>query len=98
MLLVEFRGGVGHLRLYPDTELDAFLCGIIAKRADAVRQLVGIGLPVAQGRIVAVALILAAKPAVVHNKQFTPHHGDVIHHLVHALLSDVEIDTLPGVQ
>ena len=98
MLLIKFASGVCHLWLNPDTEFDTTLLRVFTEIADAVRQLAGIYHPVAQGCIVAIALVLATKPTIVHHEQFTPHHGDVVHHLMHALLSDVEIDTLPRVQ
>ena len=98
MCLVEFRHGVGHLRLNPDAELHAVLLGIAQQTLDTLRQLVLVDHPVAERGVVDLTRILVAEPAVVHHEELTPHRGDIAHHLVHALLVDIEVDTLPGVQ
>jgi len=98
VLLVEHALGVGHLRLYPDAELHAVLLGIVEEPLDAVRQFVFVDHPVAECAVVGLARIFLAKPAIVHDKELAAHIGDVAHHLVHALLVDVEVDTLPAVE
>ena len=98
MCLVELTGGVGHLGLNPDTELHTVLTGIAQQTFNAFRQLTLIDYPVAQRGIIDGTRILVAKPSVVHHEELTAHGGDVGHHLVHALLVDVEIDALPRVE
>ena len=98
VLLVEFRHAVGHLGFNPDAELDAAFAGGIAQALDAVRQLAGVDIPVAQRSRVVVAWIFHAEPSVVHHKQFTAHGGNVAHHLQHALLVDVEVHAFPAVE
>ena len=48
MLFVKFASGVCHLRLNPDTELDAALFGITQQPFDTVRKLVLVHHPVAE--------------------------------------------------
>ena len=74
------------------------LLGVGQQSFDAFRQLAGVHHPIAQRGVVLVALVLAAKPAIVHDEQFATHRGYVCHHLVHAFLVDVKVDTFPAVQ
>ena len=98
MLLEELALRVRHLWLYPDAELDAALAGSVGEGLDAVGQLAAVNDPVAERRRVVVARVFVAKPAVVHDEQLAAELRDVVHHLYDALLGDVEIDALPGVQ
>ena len=98
MLLIKFAGSIGHLGFYPDTKLHTVLLGITQEALDTVWEFLPVNLPVAKSTVVTVALILGAEPSVVHHKQLTTHRGDVCHHLIHTLLVDVEIDTLPGIE
>ena len=98
MLLIELTGGVRHLRFYPNTELDTVFLGITEKSLDTFRQLVLVDDPVTQRGVVRLTGIFVTKPTVVHHEELATHGGDVSHHLVHAFLVDVEIDTLPRVQ
>ena len=74
------------------------LCCSLYKSWHTVGQLLTVNHPVAERRVVGLAWILVAKPSVVHNEQFAAHRGNVAHHLVHALLVDVEIHTFPAVE
>ena len=98
MCIVEFGYRVGHLWLNPYAELNAVLLGIAKQTFDTFGQLVGIHLPVAKGAVVGLTRIFYAKPAIVHHKEFASHRGNIAHHLVHTLLVDVEVNTLPRVE
>ena len=98
MGFVEFGNGIGHLRLNPDTELDAVLAGVAQQSFDTLGQLVLVDHPVTEAGIVDLAGIFVTKPSVVHHEQLATHRGNVAHHLVHALLVNVEIDAFPRVQ
>ena len=98
MSLVEFTDAVGHLRFDPDTELDAVFLGIAQQTFDALRELVLVDHPIAKRGVIRLAWIFVAKPTVVHHKEFTTHRGNIAHHLVHALLVDVEINALPRIE
>ena len=74
------------------------LLGIAEQSLNALWQLVCINYPVAKGAVVCLTRILHAEPAIIHHEEFATHRSDVAHHLVHAFLVDVEIDTLPGVE
>ena len=97
MTLVEFTPLVGHLGLNPDAKLDVVALGVVEQSLDATRQLTGVGHPVAQSSVVG-ALILAAKPSVVHHEELAAEGLEVGHHLVHLLLFDIHIHTLPAVE
>ena len=73
MLFIQFAGGVGHLRLNPDSELDAMLMGLLDKPSYAVRQLVSVHLPVTQSAVVSQTWILNSEPAVIHHEEFSSH-------------------------
>ena len=98
MFLIEFTGRIRRLRLYPDAEFDVVLLGVLHKIAKSVWQLLLVDNPVAEGSIVGVAFVFIAKPAIVHHEELTAHVGNVAHHLVHVLLVDIEVDTLPRVE
>ena len=95
MLLEEFALGVRHLRLEPNAELDALLLGFGKQTVNAVRQLLLVRHPVAERTVVDAALILTAKPSVVHDEELATHRLDVCHHLRHFRLLDIKVDTLP---
>ena len=98
MFLIELTGSVGCLWLYPYSELYSVLLGIIDEVFKSVRKLAGVDNPVAEGCIIGITLVFAAKPSVIHDKQFAAHIGNVSHHLVHVFLIDVEVNALPRVQ
>ena len=98
MLLVEFTCRVGSLGLHPDAEFYSVALGVVDEILYTVGQFPFVDDPVAECRIIGIALILTAEPPVVHDKQLTAHSGDVAHHLVHILLVDVEVYALPRVQ
>ena len=98
MLLIQFGDGIGHFRLYPDTESDAVSVSGIHEALYAVGKFVLVHHPVAQRTAVVKAGILVAEPAVVHHEELAAHRSDVGHHLVHAGFVDVEIDSFPTVQ
>ena len=98
MLVIELTGFIGHFRLYPNTKLHLFLFGCTYQSFNAIRQLTFIHNPIAQRRIIHITAILAAKPSVVHNKKLTTHVSDILHHLCHLGLFDVEINSFPTVE
>ena len=98
MFLVKFAHRIGHFWLNPDTKLYTILLGITEQTFDAIRQLFGIHYPIAQATFVVCARIFFAKPSIIHHEEFTAHRVDVCHHLVHSLLVDAEIHTLPRVE
>ena len=98
VLLVEFALRISHFRLNPNTKFDVVLLGCIDESLNAMRQLACINRPVSERVGVVVAMVFHAKPSIVHHKEFSTHAADVVHHLVHALFVDVEIDTFPTVQ
>ena len=98
MFFVEFTGRVGHFRFNPDAELHAVLLGIAEKALDAVGELILVNHPVAQTRIVHFSRVFVAKPSIIHHKQLAAHRRNVLHHLVHTLLVDVEVDAFPRVE
>ena len=73
MLLVEFARSIRHFRLYPDTESHMMFLRITEQSLNAFRKLTGIYHPVAQRRIIGIALVLASEPSVIHHKQFAAH-------------------------
>ena len=98
MLLVKFTLGISHFRLNPDTELHAILLGITKQAFDTVRQFFGIYYPIAQSSIIFLARIFLSEPSIVHYEELTTHAMDISHHLIHTLLVDIEVNTLPRVQ
>ena len=69
--------------------------GCFGEGFESIRQFARINHPVAERRIIGVALVLSTEPAVVHHKEFTAESGDVVHHGEDLLLGDVEIDAFP---
>ena len=98
MLVIEFADRVGHLRLDPYSEADSVGVCTLHQPAYAVRKLVLVHLPVAEGAVVGQTGIFLTEPAVVHDEELSSHIGYVLHHLVHARLVDVEIYTFPAVE
>ena len=98
MSLVKLADRVGHFRLNPYSEADSMSIGTLHQPAYAVRKLVLVHLPVAEGAVVGQTGIFLTEPAVVHDEELSSHIGYVLHHLVHSRLVDVEIHTLPAVE
>ena len=97
MLLGQLASRIDHLGLYPESELEPLLRGIVGQRLDAVGQLGAVGLPVAQPLFGVVARILVAKPSVVQHKHLQPYLGGIVNHLPDDFLVKVEVGSFPAV-
>ena len=98
MFFVEFTLGIGHFRLNPNTKLHTIFLCIAEQTFNTIRQLFGIYNPITQSSIVSLTRIFFTEPSIIHNEQLTTHAMNVCHHLIHSLLVDVEINTLPRIQ
>ena len=98
MFFKQFAGGIGAFRFYPNAEFQSQTLGLGGERGDASRQFCLVHHPVAQCGGVVVARILFSEPSVVHDKQFSAHFLDVLHHLEHSLFIDVEVNAFPRVE
>ena len=68
MALEQVAGGVDHFGLDPDAEVHAALAGLGGEVIEAVREFVGVDLPIAEAGIVVVAGMAIAEPAVVQEE------------------------------
>ena len=87
--------GVDHLRLDPDTEVDANLLDALNECGETVLESFGICLPISETCVVAVAL---AEPTVVHNKHINTAFLCGIGKVHHLVLVKVEEHALPRVE
>ena len=92
---VETAVDVHHLRLHPDAEVYAERPDLPAQPVQAARQLLFVGLPVAEGAGVVIAL---AEPAVVHDEQLDANVLPGPRQGYEAAFGDVEIAGLPTVE
>ena len=90
--------GIDHLRLNPDTELEAFLMGIGGHIVDAFGNLGRIHFPVTQAGVIPVAGIVLRKPAVVQDEHLEAHRGRVVNHPEEGFGREGEIGAFPAVQ
>ncbi len=100
VLVVDVAGfPVAHLRLDPDAELDAVFLGLVGQGLQPVGQLLLVDGPVAECRVVPVAVVLlAGKPSVVHHEELAANVGHALHEGLHLLLGDGQVDPLPTVE
>ena len=95
MLRVELALDADHLRLDPDAELQTRGVDAFPQSFESVRQLLGIGVPVAEGVAVVVSL---AEPAVVHDQHFNAQFLGGGGKPQQRMLGDIEITRLPTVE
>ena len=98
MLLEEFAYSAYAFRLHPYPEFYAVFRSGVREGFQSVRKLCRGCFPVSEGCPVVVARIFLPEPAVVHDKKLSTHGRDVLHHLFHSRLRDIEIDSFPAVE
>ena len=95
VLPIQAAVDVDHFRLDPDAEAESEIGDLFTQTFQPTGQLLGIGVPVAEGAGIVAAV---AEPAVVHDEQLDPElfsrfrHGDQI------AFADIEVGRFPRVE
>ena len=98
VLLIQLRLRVHHLWLYPQPELHPLAPCLVGEAANAVGQLAGRDIPVAQALRVAMARIFVAKPTVVEQEHVDTQLLGVGYERQELVFVEVEIGGLPVVE
>lgn len=98
VLLGQLAAGADHLGFDPDAEFQPLVVGVGGDVVDAFGQLLAVHLPVAQPRLVVVARVFVAEPAVVEHEHFEPHGRRVVDHVGQRLRVEREGRALPAVE
>ena len=73
MRLKQVANWIDHFRLKPDAKLDPPALRLVCQIGQTMRQLVSVDLPITQPRLVVVARVLVAEPAIVQQEGVRPH-------------------------
>ena len=94
MLAVEIGIGIDHLRLNPKAKVHPQRVNLVDQRLESIRKFSLVHIPVAESRVVGVAL---AEPAVIHDEAVDAERLCLLSERLLPGFSDVHLGCFPGV-